>query len=114
MNAKYLQVIDWIIPISSIGDVGNCQHHVIFRKIKDSPRVQCIDIGLNDTGAIWSSESLLMEDGVDGNIFQNIASEVAKDVEWVGVLAECKSRVTLSAIQRNNLRLTTIPSHRRH
>jgi len=76
---RHSRVNDRIIPVTSIGDVGNSQDNILLRKVQHNSRVQSIDVGLDDSRAVDGCKIALVEYGIDANTLEDIAGKVAED-----------------------------------
>jgi hypothetical protein len=72
-----------IIPVTTIGDIGDGQDNILLREIQYDSRIQSVDVGLDDSRAVDRRKIALIEYGIHTDIFEYIAGKVAEDEQGI-------------------------------
>jgi hypothetical protein len=83
LTVLHSRIKDRVIPVTSVGDIGNGQDNILLRKVQYNSRIQSVNVGLDDSWAVDGREIALVEYSIDANILDDIAGEVAKDVQRI-------------------------------
>jgi hypothetical protein len=77
------RVEDRVIPVTTIGNIGDGQDNILLGKIQYDSRIQRIDVGLDDSRAVDRREIALIEYGIHTDILEYIAGKITEDEQRI-------------------------------